>query len=310
MSLRWDLEEYIAMTAMSSKARILVEGKGDRGHISSLFAVLHPEIKVRIDLAIDIKGNCKTTSSNNRAKIEKIHDFCKSRPTHKKLFFLCDREFRKFELGEQIIDELKGHEVDGNLSFTLGHSIENYFLSDVMLGEGFKFLTASGLKTEAVEIFCDFFDSSIRIVAAASLAAKILCCAGYPAKLVTLDVIKVSEGGVEICWGDDSSDDFMRRFVEKYEECLEIVNATETLVCARFCRGHTAVIILQRVFAACLLHAGNSKDKEQAEYDAALFANVSENSISSALSESWIRRVSTGEASYPLSLVDLVQMSA
>ncbi|MNI79216.1 hypothetical protein D3C73_1356570 [compost metagenome] len=69
-------------------------------------------------------------------------------------------------------------------------------------------------------------------------------------------------------------------------------------------------MLLQRVFAACLLQVGKGKDLEQAEYDAALFVNVSENNISSALSESWVRSVSSGNAMYPTSLLNLVQTSA
>ncbi|MNV32694.1 hypothetical protein D3C71_1240380 [compost metagenome] len=105
-------------------------------------------------------------------------------------------------------------------------------------------------------------------------------------------------------------DQFAARFAETYSECLAIANATDVVICARFCRGHTAVVLLQRVFAACLLQVGKGKDLEQAEYDAALFVNVSENNISSALSESWVRSVSSGNAMYPTSLLNLVQTSA
>jgi hypothetical protein len=121
---------------MSSKIRVLVEGKDDRGHILNLLNLLAPKVRLKVDIAVDILGDCKLTASNNRAKIEKIHGQCKGNESYRRLFFLCDREFRNFVIGGLVEDKSVDHEVDGNMSWTLGHSIENYFLSPHMLSEG------------------------------------------------------------------------------------------------------------------------------------------------------------------------------
>ena len=306
MALIFNVEEYIAMTSMSGKARILVEGRTDKSHISSLLETLYPGGRVRIDSANDIKGSCKKTASNNRAKIEKIHDFCKVRVTHRKLFFLCDREFRNFEFGAQVQDKLDVHETDGNMSWTLGHSIENYFICSSMLGDGFKFLTASGYKNEAALLFCDVFSSAVRLVAAATLAAKNLQCANYPVKAITAEALSVVDGEVSVKFENPASP-FEGGFINSFNECLAVAYATDELVCSRFCRGHTAVILLQRVFASCLLSVGSKYDAVQAKDDANWFSNVSEIAISNALSESWVRKVSSGDAMYPMALIESVQ---
>lgn len=307
MELKYDISKFIAASKMSSKIRVLVEGKDDRGHILNLLNLLAPKARLKVDIAVDILGDCKLTANNNRAKIEKIHEQCKDDESHRKLFFLCDREFRNFVISGAVEDNSSDHEVDGNMSWTLGHSIENYFLSPQMLSEGFMFLSGSGNKRRAVELFCSIFEDSLRKIAAATLAAKVLGCANYPASLVKWHTISISGELVDFDLGSETPENaFMNTFIAKYDELLSIANRTDIATCERFCRGHTAVVMLQRLFAACLYHVAKNEDEEMARYDANIFNNVPEASISSALSEAWIRRVQDGLAYYPRPLVDLV----
>ncbi|QVM98737.1 DUF4435 domain-containing protein [Pseudomonas sp. SORT22] len=302
MELKYDLAQYLTMTKMSSKIRVLVEGKDDRSHVHNLIKVAAPGLRFRVDTAVELVGDCDETRTNNRAKIEKVHSCCKGKGTHKKLFFFCDREFRRFVVGDSIVDELLEHEVDGNLSWSLGHSIENYFLSSSMLCEGFRYLTASAQKNEAIDMFVRYFPSAIRLVASLTVAAKDLRCAGYPGGLLKWQNIEFNDAGIVLKF-EPSDDVFRNRFLNAVEESDSIVNATDVDVCSRFCRGHTAVLVLQRVFAACLFFCGQSSDAIAAKYDADAFNNLSEATISSALSEAWILRVRQGEPQYPLPLV-------
>jgi hypothetical protein len=307
MELKYDISEYIVMARMSSKVRILVEGKDDRGHVLNLLNKLAPKARLKVDTAIDVVGDCNVTRNNNRAKIEKIHAHCKEKQSHRKLFFLCDREFRNFLVSEKIEESVNGHEVDGNLSWTLGHSIENYFLSPVMLAEGFRFLSGSGSKSEAVDLFSDFFDDSVRKIAAITLAAKDLNCANFPCSIVRWDNIVLNEGTIDFGFRRDTGREaFYEKFVSTYEAFLLIVERTPVDVCARLCRGHTAVLILQRLFAACLYESGKAQEEDLARYDANMFNNVSEHIISSALSEAWISKIAVGGSHYPQPLVQLV----
>lgn len=307
MELKYDIAEYIAMARMSSKIRVLVEGKDDRGHVLNLLNKLAPKARLRVDTAIDVIGDCNLTRTNNRAKIEKIHFHCKDKQTHRKLFFLCDREFRNFHVNETIEESFHGHEVDGNLSWTLGHSIENYFLSSLMLAEGFRFLSGSGSKSEAVDLFAEFFDDAVRKIAAITLAAKELNCANFPCSIVKWNSISLHEGVIDFGFRKEPvRDAFHETFISTYEAFLLVVERTSIEVCARLCRGHTAVLILQRLFAACLYVSGRTQEEDLARYDANMFNNVSEHIISSALSESWISKVASGGTHYPQPLVQSV----
>ncbi|MEX5574062.1 DUF4435 domain-containing protein [Pseudomonas lijiangensis] len=305
MELKYSIPKYVAMTRMSSKIRVLVEGKDDRGHISNLLQHIYPRIKLRVDSAIEITGDCHVTKNNNRAKIEKIHGQCKSSLYHQRLFFLCDREFRNFEIGATVIDKLDDHESDGNLSWTLGHSIENYFLSPVMLGDGFRFLSASGFKTQAITFFCQILGDALRKISALTLAAKELGRATYPASQITWQNIVFTDNTIEIT-KTEKQIPFQQHFWNTYESFLGTVALTDENICTKLCRGHTAMIVLQRVFAACLYKVSAHIDENIARYDANLFSNVGEINISSALSEAWIRQVKEGKAHYPLPLVNSI----
>jgi len=169
------------------------------------------------------------------------------------------------------------------------------------------FLSGSGSKRQAVELFCSVFEDSLRKIAAVTLAAKVLGCANYPASLVKWNNISIEGETVGFGLGREQPENpFMKSFILKYEELLSITELTDTATCERFCRGHTAVVMLQRLYAACLYLVAKNNDEEMARYDANIFNNVPESSISSALSEAWIRRIQEGLAYYPRPLVDLV----
>lgn len=307
MELRYDIPEYIALTKMSSKARILVEGKDDRGIILGLISRINPKIKFSVDSAVDIKGNCSNTAKNNRAKIEKIHLHCKEKDSHEKLFFLCDREFRKFEIDESIKDLVQDHEVDRNLVWTEGHSLENYFLSPSMLIDGFRFLTGAGQKDNALQLFEEIFYLSLREIATLTLAAKIQNCASFPSTIIQWKEISITGNSIDIGLRKlKPENSITERFIRSYFDVSTVIAQTPIETCARFCRGHTAVIALQRIFAACLYTTTKITDEEIARYDANLFNNIPESTIRTALSESWISGVSKGEASYPAPLVRLL----
>lgn len=77
MELKYDIPQYIVKTKMSDKIRILVEGKDDKNHIKNMFDAFKVNPKYKIDLATEIKGTCKETSLNHRAKIEKSMNIAK-----------------------------------------------------------------------------------------------------------------------------------------------------------------------------------------------------------------------------------------
>lgn len=310
MDLKYDIGKYVTKTKMSSKKRILVEGRADKSHIKNLLDVLHKGHRVKIDTAENIKGISKETNCNNRAKIDKIHQICKESTDHHNLFFLCDREFLKFEIKDQVTDLMLEHETDGNLSWTLGHSIENYFFRDDLLCEAYRFLCGSEYKSDAEDVFVKVLPSALKLVATITLAAKEIDKSSFPAGVIGWQDFVINDNSVSLdidSWKSDKNDDIFKNFRIYFNKYLPITYSSDELICSRICRGHTAMLMLQRVFSACLKQVIKEKDtEEKALGDANAFAHLKESNIATALCESWVRKAKEENSLYPFLLIESV----
>lgn len=309
MAVKYDVPKYLASIRMSSKRRILVEGKDDKSHIKNLLDVKLGRHKIKVDTAENIKGNCRITAKNNRKKIEHIHKTCQSSPGHKNLYFLCDREFREFQLSDQVVDLMPEHKIEGNLSWTLGHSLENYFIEPALIADAYRYLTDSEYKSDAIKLFRKIFPSALIIIATISLAAKKIKKCSYPQGVIFWDHFTIDEGELRFDtdhWRADESNKTLDQFKLAYRNSKPILEASESGVHTRFCRGHTAMQLLQRVFSLCLFHAGCRHDQGIAEKCASNFSQLKESAISTALGEAWLKSIKAGSTNYPTHLISAV----
>lgn len=309
MTLKYDIPNYIASVKMSSKKRVLVEGRDDRSHIKNLLNVISKGHKVKVDTAENIKGDCAITGKNNRAKIEKIHEATKQSPSHKNLYFLCDREFFRFEVTERIDDLMTEHEADGNLNWTIGHSFENYFIKEDIVCRAYRFLCGSEYKNDAVDIFKNVFSSVLKVIATVTLAAKTIEKCSYPAGTIAWKDFKIIEGAfvfdVEL-WKSNKNNQIAESFYNEYKNNFPIVEKSNPLICSRICRGHTAMLLLQRAFSTCLNEVAKKDDATLSLKLANDFSKIKESYLASALCESWLHEVGAGLAIYPEKLVNSV----
>lgn len=306
MEVKYDVQKYITSVRMSSKKRILVEGRDDRSHVKNLLEVTLGANQIKIDTAENIKGDCNITKKNNRAKIEKIHMVCKSSPEHKNIYFLCDREFRDFDINDRIIDLMGQHKTEGNLSWTLGHSLENYFIDSEVVSGAYRYLTKSEYKTDAVLLFRNIIPSALKILATISLAASEVGKCSYPLGVIAWDDFKIEGNDLEFdveLWRDDEAHQILIDFKEAYRKYRPVVEISDNVVCARVCRGHTAIQLLQRVFSLCLFNAGCQYDEDLARKYASSFSKIKEGAVSTALCEAWLKAIENGNENYPINLL-------
>ncbi|MFQ1684664.1 hypothetical protein ACK38W_09495 [Aeromonas veronii] len=316
MELRYDIKKYITKIKMSTRTVLLVEGKDDRAHIKNLLNITIGTNKIKIDTAENIKGDCAITSKNNRAKIDKIFSIVKGKNDCNNLFLLCDREYRKFRIEHNIIDDMLEHETDGNLSWTIGHSIENYFITKEIVMSAYRFLCGSYYKNEALDIFSQIYDDAIRIVVALSLASKEINSCSFPIGRVNwkaFNIIKNASNFIisfdESVWKKQNSDDISMKFLTSFTNLLQIAQLSDMAACERVARGHTSIIMLQRLFSFCLFYAASQDSAPTPEKDANEFSNIKESNISSALCESWLSSVKSNGASYPKPLIECLAYS-
>ncbi|MDE1479395.1 hypothetical protein KKJ01_14430 [Xenorhabdus bovienii] len=311
MGLTYDITQYITSVKMSEKKRILVEGRDDRAHIKNLIFAKLGDTKIEVDTAENIRGKCEVTAKNNRAKINQIHDICKLSKKHKNLYFFCDREYLKFSIGNKIEDLMNDHENDGNLNWTIGHSLENYFIESDLIIDAFSYLSGSEFKASALKLFKKVLPSAIKITTVIALSAKDIEHSSYPLGTIKWNDFYICEKNLNLGldienWKLKNTNKLAENFIHCFSKYIPIIEHTDQLICSRICRGHTAILILQRIFSACLYFIGKDTDEPLSKKDAEKFAKIKESFISNALCESWIRMVKSECAIYPSNLINSV----
>lgn len=309
MEVKYDIPKYITSVRMSLKKRVLVEGRDDKAHIKNLLDVILGPHKVKIDSVENIRGDCSVTAKNNKAKIEKIHKACNGSAQHSNLYFLSDREYYKFDISSQIVDLMTQHESLGNFSWTIGHSLENYFIESDIICDAYRYLSGSELKSEAIGIFKSILPTAVKVIAAITLAARDINKSSYPLGTIMWSDFKVTNNLLQFDienWKEGDSAIIVSDFRKSFNSFMPIVEVSDILVCSRICRGHTAMQMLQRVFASCLYTAGSEIDEEIAIKAAHEFSKLKESTVSGALSEAWVRSIRSGSENYPTNLVSSI----
>lgn len=314
MSLELSLEQYITSVKMSKKCRILVEGKEDKAHFTNL---LHIKIggkskrKVKVDTAEQLKGESRQTAKCNRAKIEEIYNKTKGDKQYDNLFLLCDREFKNFDIGDYISEQVGIPIANSNFYLTDGHSFENYFFLEDVLINAFSYLTSYEFKNEAIDLFKNNFDEVFNIVSNISLTAKAIEMAGYPHGHIKWDNFSISDNCISFSiedWILNKNDAHCERFKNIYSDNREIVSKTQQSIRIKISRSHTAILMLQRIFAFCLYVVGKAEDENEAIKEVNRFTNLSESQISASLSQSWLDSLTKGSQNYPVDLVSEISI--
>lgn len=308
MSLSYNYAQYITKVMMSKKHRILVEGKDDKSHLKNLIHTMfgiEKKTSIEIDTAEQIKADSRETAKSNREKIITIYRKTVLKPNIDKLFSLCDREFDSFIVAS-CISETPVSNVKP-LYFTTGHSFENFFLTESVISNALSCHTSSEFKPEALDIFQNNFNQIFKIISCISLTAKDLEIASYPNGKIYWDSFSSINGIINLDieeWCSLRGDMHSINFKNHYLKYIPIVSSTDLETCIRISRGHTAITMLQRLFAYCLFLAGQPYDESLALREAKAFANISESQITSSLSQFWLNSIQLGLNNYPVSLID------
>ncbi|MEI6305179.1 MAG: DUF4435 domain-containing protein, partial [Candidatus Taylorbacteria bacterium] len=107
-----------------------------------------------------------------REKVETISQIIEQYPYASRYVGFVDREFRDFEIGDKLKDNLNKHQVSGRLIWSRGHSIENYYLDFSTLLSPLRVFSTTQYFDQALDLFERYFESIIRLACAASLVGK------------------------------------------------------------------------------------------------------------------------------------------
>jgi len=122
---------YLALLRMRGQRTLLVEGRADRDFCRRLVAELSRTRRlgtgrILIDMADNVRGG--GCPAGARERVEYVHS--RTRGRGYAFAGLVDREYRRFRLHPDVVDEIGGHLVlDDSLFWTRGHSVENYLMT-------------------------------------------------------------------------------------------------------------------------------------------------------------------------------------
>lgn len=196
----YSVDGYVSALAFRTSKSVLVEGPTDRRCVSRVRAELErrgivPFGAVVVDSANLIRGEGRAIG--NRALVELI--FAQAVAAGFSLAALVDREFRDFEVGERVIDRLKGHFESGNLLvWTRGHSLENYFLDEGTAKAFLLFQFSDELNGGCFEVIHRNIAAIIQWIAAVSAGLHLVGLTERASGIASIKHWHITDGVIEL----------------------------------------------------------------------------------------------------------------
>lgn len=163
--LKYLPREYWTLVKFSHDKHILVEGPADK----RAFEMFIDELQLS-DIKVDSAELLMSPDGLILGNREKIEHVC-SKPLENLIGFV-DREFREFEISEQLLDKLGKHMIKGCVVWSRGHSIENYCFDMNILRRTLRVISTTTYVNEALSLFETIFEGTISEAVILSLAAR------------------------------------------------------------------------------------------------------------------------------------------
>jgi len=307
--LAYDAASYRNKIRMTSIKHLLVEGKDDK----KLFMVLLEEYAgkehgIQIDSADRIRfGN----DIGNRERVEQICDsFVNTSHSHKILGFV-DREFRGFEIGENLCDLLNSHQVNGRTVWSRGHSVENYYFDFNILRKPLRGFTSSPLFDKALILFESNFDEIIRSACAVSLA-------GYQIGAVniirgSIDMTSMKMENSKIVFDTVQWQRFMitkqsiqisraTEIIDSFHIWLERIKKIDNLLPRWLCHGHIGMVFIWSAYAACVFEVCKAEGMADYQKEAKNVLKAEESVRFNICADIWTQSVCSNQCEHPLEI--------
>lgn len=313
-SIKYTQEEFKTYLEMDKSKHLLVEGSGDMRFFQILFEELlgvnwDDRYKILIDKAESLISS-DNASRGNRDKVESICDSY----AYNNLTGFVDREFRGFEISNNLIDQIREHYYNNKkIVWSRGHSIENYFFNAELLRKPFRDIN-SELYQAAYSIFRNNIHSYLKTACLISLVGR-----NYQNKLnrfetsITWQAIN-SNGTLHIEeWKSNLSSraGFTSDEVDQIFKTLTIftswIEDANIEVIRWLCHGHIGFRFLWCAFASCIYATtdGDAKTKNKA---ANSFYSTKEKLQFDLCVTSFAEFARKREVDYPTKILELLEV--
>jgi hypothetical protein len=307
---KYKLRDYLNYIKMSKKKHLLVEGITDKRSFKLLVDELQKKINVNLEfIEIDTAESLSFHDvPRNCDRIERICQSIQDEDYSQKLVGFVDREFREFEYNSFFEDKLDKHNVQGRLVWSRGHSIENYFFDYGILSESFRDLVVIDCFDEALKIFKQVIESTIKIACSVSIASEKLKKNKRIEPTISWQIIQIdSPNKISIKlveWEEKlvNQHNFIPQdahiFCEEYTSCQARVSSFQNIQVLRWlCHGHLGIEFLWAVYVLCIDRVGSQKQGSKCQVDKQLKTHN--------CASWWARKAVNGDCDYPKEVFQL-----
>ena len=172
--ITYPIEALPNFLAMSRNHYLFVEGDDDK----TFFNLLLDEYQLRSNkhlvqiVVLQPDELIRFHYMGKQEQVEEICKFVKDLEVAQKLAGFVDREFRFFEITDQIIDNQQEHFVEDRLVYSRGHSIENYLLEINCLRSSLRDIADVDNFNSVFELYKSIFESVIRLTCSLTLLTQ------------------------------------------------------------------------------------------------------------------------------------------
>ncbi len=241
---------------------------------------------------------------------KKIEEMCKSYSKENLVGFV-DREFRNFEMQDSIIDQVQGHYQDGNLVWSRGHSVENYYFDPEIFRGPFQDVCGEDFR-KAFPLFRKYISSYLKVVCVLSLLGlknnnqteRIRASVGWN--------IVASNGELDIeTWKTILSshlgldDEEITSLTGYLPDLLDLVSRADIEIIKWLSHGHLGFSFLWNAFARCIYDSFDGEENIKRK-KANSFLNLQNNIRFNMCGRSWAKAAVNGKAEFPTPVFELL----
>lgn len=317
---------YLMNSIISGKNKhILVEGKDDKYLIERLWQDLSTQdspYKILVDSAeILIKGDASDSFLNNRQKVEFIANSVHGKQYADDFVGFVDRELHKFEwdcgIHAELQDLIESHEVIKQLVLSRGHSIENYILDFSILYEVLEYLSTTVYANQAIELFKESFQSTLRIACSIGLAVTKAQVLSKTNSTIDYKMLEITSTG-EVVF---NVDDWVQKLIDRgissaQEQDIKFYYATYSDQVSRasislvrwICHGHIGYDFLRALYERCVFDSCPSTQDKAKELSGISW--VAKEKLLYSFVNSWIKKSLQNQHEYPIVIFELLRVAS
>ena len=301
---------YRNMVRMSSFKYILVEGKDDK---RSLMYLVKEFFGKRNDIKVHGAHQIKFGSNiGNRERVEEICEKINGKKYARRFVGFVDREFRDFELGDNIKDLLSKHNITGCLIWSRGHSIENYYFEFTTLSRPLRHFAVTPYFDDALDLFEQNMEQTLKLACAIGIAAW-QCNQLKPVRSSIEDwkILEYNTSQITInkeSWMNSlvnrqkikEADAFT--FISTFQMWLIKVSKTDHNLIRWLCHGHIGITFIWAVFARCVFEVCQKSGGEDPRREAINVLRADETVRFNGCASEWAFLAVNNSCDYPMDI--------